>query len=142
VDRRAYIQARLGATTARCGAVFSNAASRHLVTLGCAVLTHFGAQFADVSGEMRIARHKIGAHLARLGTVFRRLNRPGIHAATGLQRHTALLALFTSFNALLHFLRNCLGRQDDPSGIWCRHRGVAIKISGIFWRKKLESVSP
>jgi hypothetical protein len=109
VNRRAYLRARLGAMAACCTAFLRNTTLGRFVTRRCAGLAHFRAQFADISGVVRFAHHKIRARLANLGTVFGRLYRPGIHAAASLQRHTASLALFTSIDALLHFLRHCLG---------------------------------
>jgi hypothetical protein len=117
VDRVAYAHARLGATAACCTAVLCNASLGRLVTRSRTGLTHFRAKFADVSCETRLTSHKIRARLANLGAVFRRLYRSGIHTAARLQCHTAFLAFFTSFNALLHFFRNRLIRHPNPSGI-------------------------
>jgi hypothetical protein len=114
VDRLACVHARIGATAACCTAFLRNATSGRLFTRGFTGLAHFRAQFTDASGELRLAHHKIRARLTNLGTVFRRLYRPGIHAAARLQRRTAFLALSTSFDALLHFLRNRLVRHANP----------------------------
>ncbi|MGI8958506.1 MAG: hypothetical protein ACR2IV_01830 [Bryobacteraceae bacterium] len=117
VDRRAYGRARLSATAACCGTFLCNTSLRRFVTRSGAGLAHFRAQFADVSGVMRLAHYEFGTRLANLGAVFRRLDRPRIHAAARLERDTAFLALSTSVDALLHFLRNSLVCHGNPSGI-------------------------
>jgi hypothetical protein len=117
VNWRAYVHARLGAMAARGSALLRNATLRHFVTGGCALIAHFRAQLADVSGKLRLTPDKIGARLAHFGAVFRRLYSSRIYATARLQRHTAFLALPTSFDALLRFSRNRLGHQQYPSGI-------------------------